>query len=161
MKWEEYYGKKNTPSWHKDLSSRDERRVCRHASIIKNSSKKFFQRAWLNICPKMICSINKSFGRYIYAAKLPMPQLQQKHKIERLNFSQHVMPEWYIGTIRTDFFFLKNKREFEQARLLKVLLAWFNEKERSIHQAPFEGSMGVTWGCIIYNDVGSIAFVSD
>lgn len=54
FKLKDNYGKKNTGGGLKTLSSRHERRVCRHASTEKYSKRKVKQTAGINVCQKTI-----------------------------------------------------------------------------------------------------------
>lgn len=91
LKFKDNSGKKNNGGRPKALSSRNERRVFRLGSTGKYSTRTLKQKKGLNVWPKTIYNAIRRSGSYIYAEKLAKPLLLQRHKIERLNFSQQVM----------------------------------------------------------------------
>lgn len=88
FKLKDNYGKNIPGGRPKALSTCGKRRVCRLASTGKYSTRKLIQTTGLNVCQKAMNNIIRRSGSYIYTAKLTKPQLLQRHKIERLNFSQ-------------------------------------------------------------------------
>ncbi|GBM84869.1 Transposable element Tc3 transposase [Araneus ventricosus] len=98
----------------------------------------------------------RRYGSYIYAEKLP--QLLQRHKIERLNFSQQGMT-WNNQWIRIIF---SGEKKWNLDGPDERKYHWHDlRKEKEIFsKCQLGGCSVMTWGCFSYNGVGSIAFVS-
>ncbi|GBM29315.1 Transposable element Tc3 transposase [Araneus ventricosus] len=149
LKLKDNYGKKNTGERLKALSSRDERRVCRLASTGKYSTRKLIQTTGLNVCQITMYNTIRRSGSYIYTAKLAKPRLLQRHKVERLNFSQQVMT-WDNQWIQTIF---SDEKKWNSDGPDRWKYYWLKRQ--------IGGGSVITSGCFAYNGVGSIAFVSD
>ncbi len=107
----------------------------------------------------MYNTIRKSRS-YIYTAKLAKPQVLQRHKIERLNFSQQVMT-WDNQWIQIIFSDEKKNEIWMDKDGWKYY--WYDlRKEKEIFSScPFSGGSVITWWCSAYNSVVLIAFVSE
>jgi hypothetical protein len=158
LKLKDNYGKKNTRGRPKSLSSCDEKRVCRLASTGKYSNRKLVKTTGLNVCQKPIYNTIRRSGSYIYTAKLAKPQLLQRHKIQRLNFSQQVMSRYnqWIQIIFSD----EKKWNLDGPDGWKYYWHDFSKEKEIFSRRQFSGGSMMTCGCFAYNGVGSIAFVS-
>ncbi|KAF8783447.1 Transposable element Tc3 transposase like protein [Argiope bruennichi] len=129
FKLKDNYGKKNTGGRPKALSSRDERRVCQLASTGKYSTRKLIPTTGLKVCQKTIYNRIRRSGRFTYTAKLTKPQLLQRHKIERLNFDQKVMPwdnQWNWMVMSEDTVANQTRCNGEQRHMQMPLFVHFH-----------------------------------
>lgn len=108
----------------------------------------------IKLCPRVM----KEEFADIYREKLAKPQLLQRHKIERLNFSQQVMTwdnQW-IQIIFSD----EKKWNLDGPDGWKYYWHDLRKEKEIFSKRQLGGGSVMTWGCFAYNGVGSIAFVS-